>query len=142
MSQSYRQPSPWVNPYWILFVSGLFLVLLAAAAHQNSRSEVCFRASHELCPDLLKAKIQINRHASRSMVASLCGDQRSNACAIRRARWQQVTCDVHVLSPEDPSVLQHELNHCRGWEHQGDTQEAYEQPWVPNWRLMQARGNH
>ena len=127
--------------YWVSLLSVLTLVLLLAGLHQSTRPEVCVRASYDLCPDLLRAEIRINKHVSRSVVMSICGDERSNACAIRRARWQRATCEVHVLLPEDPSVLRHELNHCRGWEHQGDSHEAYQRPWIPNWGLVRIRGD-
>ncbi|MDG1065188.1 MAG: hypothetical protein P8O91_03135 [Luminiphilus sp.] len=140
MRQSASQHSIRVKPKWVLFLGGLSLVLLLAGLCQKSSSEFCVGGGHELCPDLLGATIRIKRYALPSMVAHICGDRRSNACAIRKARWQRVTCEVHVLTPEAPGVLQHELNHCRGWEHQGDSQEAYGQPWVPNWRLVHARG--
>ena len=140
MAQSARQGFSGVSPHWILFMSLLALVMLIAELHQNTGPTVCLRASVELCPDLLKADIRIRKHTSPSVVMGICGDERSYACAIRRARWQRVTCEVHVLLPEDPSVLRHELNHCRGWEHQGDSKEAYEQPWIPNLRLVRTRG--
>lgn len=140
MAQSARQGFSGVSLHWILFMSLLALVLLIAELHQNTGPTVCLRASVELCPDLLKADIRIRKHTSPSVVMGICGDERSNACAIRWARWQRVTCEVHVLLPEDPSVLRHELNHCRGWEHQGDSKEAYEQPWIPNLRLVRTRG--
>ena len=141
MQQSADQQPMRVHPYWVLFLGGLTLVLLFAGLYDKSSSEVCVSGGYELCPDLLNATIKIKKHDLPSMVAQICGDARSNACAIRRARWQRVVCEVHVLTPEVPGVLIHELNHCRGWEHQGDSQAAYGQPWVPNWRLVHARGH-
>ena len=141
MSKPDEPLSNWVNPYWVIFLSSLSLVLLLTSLSQKSSSEICVTEAYELWPDLLKAKIRITQYASQSTITSVCGDNRSNACAIRRARWQRVTCEVYVLMPVDSGVLQHEMNHCRGWEHRGDSPAEYAQPWVPNWRLVKARGS-
>lgn len=141
MPKSDEPPQSWVSPNWVIFFSGLSLVLLLIGLSHKPSSEICVAAGNELCPDLLKANIRITQYASQRAITSVCGDNRSNACAIRRARWQRVTCEVHVLTPVDSDVLQHEMNHCRGWEHQGDSPAAYAQPWVPNWRLVKARGS-
>ena len=125
---------------WAGLFAVLLLILLVAQFKQQPLPQVCLQADRHPCPDLLQAEIHIRYHDSKAAVTSICGDERSNACALRRARWHQAVCDIHLLKPASEALLNHELNHCRGWEHRGDSPEAYARPWELNERLVRARG--
>ena len=125
---------------WLVLFGILSAVLLAAWVGQPPRLKVCFHADRLPCPDLLRAEVRLRYHDSRATLTPFCTDGRSNGCALRRARWNKAVCEVHLLLPASEALLNHEMNHCRGWEHGGDTRAAYAQPWTPNWRLVRSRG--
>lgn len=101
---------------------------------------LCPNAHQEECPDLLQANIRIRWHDAAADLSAVCGNSRSTACALRTATWQQVTCDIHARRGIDESVMRHELNHCRGWDHRGDTVNDYRAAWRPNATLLRYAG--
>jgi len=125
---------------WAALLAALLLILLAAQFARQPLSQVCLNADRAPCPDILQAEIRIRYHDSKATLTSICGDVRSNACALRRVRWHQAVCDIHLLRPASAPLLNHEMNHCRGWEHSGDSPEAYARPWQLNEHLIRARG--
>jgi len=126
--------------FWAVLLLVLAVVALMAVFAPAPPLRGCLNADQRACPDLLEAQVRYRRHASRATLTPVCGSPRSNACALRRAHWQHVVCEIHLLNSVGDRVLNHELNHCRGWEHAGDTPEAYARPWIPNWRLIRSRG--
>lgn len=102
----------------------------------------CHQAHVQPCVDALGADITIHYHQNVAIVADLCGDLRSNACALRTFSFGSASCDIHILTDIPHHVLEHELNHCRGWDHAGDTKEAYEAPWHLNRDAWVVRGTH
>lgn len=128
------------NGFWLLLLLGLLLVTAMALFSPDPTLRGCLHANQRKCPDLLRAQIRFRRHDSKATLTPICGSPRSNACAIRQAHWQRVVCEVHLLDAVGEEVIEHELNHCRGWEHGEDTPESYLQPWTPNWRLIRSRG--
>lgn len=102
----------------------------------------CHQANEQPCVDALGADITIHYHQNAAIVADLCGDLRSDACALRTFSFGSASCDIHILTDTAHHVLEHELNHCRGWDHAGDTKEAYEAPWHLNRDAWVVRGTH
>ena len=125
---------------WLLFLAVLLVVLAWAWDQQPVMPEACHDAHRLPCPDLLGADVRIRYHDSKATLTPLCGDVRSTGCALRSVRWREAVCDVHLLQPASELLLLHEMNHCRGWEHDGDSQAAYARPWLPNGRLIRSRG--
>ena len=125
---------------WLLFLAVLLVVLAWARDQQPVMPEACHDAHRLPCPDLLGADVRIRYHDSKVTLTPLCGDVRSTGCALRSVRWREAVCDVHLLQPASELLLLHEMNHCRGWEHDGDSQAAYARPWLPNGRLIRSRG--
>lgn len=142
MRQSSETSALFTRLQWGGLLAALLLILLAAQTARQPLSQVCRNADRDACPDILQAEIRIRYHDSKATLTSICGDVRSNACALRRARWHQAVCDIHLLRPASAPLLNHEMNHCRGWEHSGDSPEAYARPWQLNEHLIRARGRH
>lgn len=128
-----------------LLLASLAALLLLPLLHQQftgtgSQEISCEQANIRPCADYLRAAVKYYRHSSRSSLAEVCGNNRSNACALRRVRWGKTECDIHIADTTPDSVIEHELNHCRGWDHQADSVVAYNQPWHLNTALVQRAG--
>ncbi len=100
----------------------------------------CDHGDSEPCPDLLLATIRIVEEPNRDALSAICGDQRSDACALRRFRYDSAECTIHLWTKAPSSVLEHEMNHCRGWDHAGDTYADYRSPWHINRKGWLLRG--
>ena len=126
-------------PFAVVISCGL-LAYIAVVDPLGPGDQRCQRANVQPCVDALGADVKIHYHQDPAIVADLCGDLRSNACALRTFNFSSARCDVHILSDTAHHVLEHELNHCRGWDHAGDTTEAYEAPWHLNRDAWVVRG--
>ena len=108
--------------------------------HQDGSSQVCVGAHHSPCPDVLRAEISTVTHPDLDALRAACTLPEINACAMRIASWGEAQCVIHQLDSTPLEVFEHEMNHCRGWDHAGTTVEAYQTPWRLNRKLWLARG--
>lgn len=98
----------------------LFVVLPAQA-------DTCERADRNACADLLGAEITFSKVGEETFEQK-CGEL-SDACAV--VSITNRTCVIYYKTRAlDKYVLEHELNHCRGWFHKGNNKRAYRNPWV------------
>ncbi len=128
-------------PIAVVFSCAL-LVYMGVMDPSGPGDRHCQQAHMKPCVDTLGADISIHYHQNASTVSALCGDVRSNACALRTFSFGSASCDIHILESVAHDVLEHELNHCRGWDHAGDTKAAYAAPWHLNREAWVVRGSH
>lgn len=100
---------------------------------------VCHQADRHPCDDLLGAETRVITHPTRASLEPVCGHSLSDACALRTFSFEASRCDVHILSSAPAAVLEHERNHCRGWDHADDSEDAYGRPWHVNRAAWVAR---
>ena len=109
-----------------LIVSLVVLVNLCVIVPAASAAE-CINARYEACEYLLGAEVFFERVTADRFI-ELCGPE-ADACA--KVSITRRVCTIyyahHVL---DAHVVEHEMNHCRGWFHIGETKSAYRRPWV------------
>ena len=108
--------------------------------HRDGSSQVCMGAYHSPCPDVLNTEISTVTHPDLDSLRAACALPEINACAMRTASWGEAQCVIHQLDSTPAEVFEHEMNHCRGWDHLGSGVEAYRQPWRLNRALWLAKG--
>ncbi len=102
----------------------------------NWEGAICQDAHLKLCPDLIEAETVVRTIDNIKQLQEICKDPQSNACAIRSVRWERADCIIYIQPNANSAILNHENNHCRGWEHVQDSPEAYYEDWVPNHRIL------
>ena len=123
----------------MLFCPCLLLVYLFFF-YQDESDQVCAGADRSPCPDLLRAEVSVVIHEGIDSLWAACVLPEIDACAIRTASWGEAHCVIHQLASAPAQVFEHEMNHCRGWDHEGTGVAAYAQPWQVNRGLWLARG--
>lgn len=98
----------------------LFVVLPAQA-------DTCENAHRDACEDLIGAEVTFEKvgHITFSKVCS----NNAAACAVVNISAKQCTI-YYKTRTIDATLLNHELNHCRGWFHKGHGKKANRRPWV------------
>lgn len=115
-----------------LVAAAILLAYLILVDPMGPGAQQCVKADHEPCADLLGARTRIVEHATLSSLHAVCGDERSDACALRSFSFSSAQCVIHLGPNTSALVLEHEKNHCRGWDHAGDSHAAYARPWTVN----------
>lgn len=105
----------------LIVLVNLFVLVPASAADE------CLRADRNACVDLLNADVTFSK-VGEGTFEKHCGEL-SDACAVVNISKRQCTIYYKTRSI-DKYVLEHELNHCRGWFHKGNSKKAYRNPWV------------
>lgn len=91
--------------------------------------EIC-RGDREDCPDLLKLPIEHYEWKDQLTVGVQCKDLDVLGCAKIYGKGGKLTrCVIHTIRYPLSDLLRHEINHCRGWEHQGGGEKAHSRPW-------------
>lgn len=108
--------------------------------HQDGSRQVCLDAHQSPCPDVLRAEVFTVTHYDLDSLRAACALPEINACAMRTASWGEAKCVIHQLDSTPAEVFEHEMNHCRGWDHVGPGFDAYKQPWRLNRALWLAKG--
>ena len=101
---------------------------------------ICEEADQRPCEDLLQADIRVVVHQELSTWRAVCPHPESDACALRSASWGEAHCVIHQWTAVPEAIYEHEMNHCRGWDHDDDSAESYHRPWHVNRGLWLARG--
>jgi hypothetical protein len=101
---------------------------------------ICEEADQRPCEDLLQADIRVVVHQELSTLRAVCPHPESDACALRSASWGEAHCVIHQWTAVPEAIYEHEMNHCRGWDHDDDSAESYHRPWHVNRGLWLARG--
>lgn len=101
---------------------------------------ICEEAHQRPCEDLLQADIRVVVHQELSTLRAVCPHPESDACALRSASWGEAHCVIHQWTAVPEAIYEHEMNHCRGWDHDDDSAESYHRPWHVNRGLWLARG--
>lgn len=101
---------------------------------------ICEEAHQRPCEDLLQADIRVVVHQELSTLRAVCPHPESDACALRSASWGEAHCVIHQWTAVAEAIYEHEMNHCRGWDHDDDSAESYHRPWHVNRGLWLARG--
>jgi hypothetical protein len=101
---------------------------------------ICEEADQRPCEDLLQADIRVVVHQELSTLRAVCPHPESDACALRSASWGEAYCVIHQWTAVPEAIYEHEMNHCRGWDHDDDSAESYHRPWHVNRGLWLARG--
>lgn len=127
-----------VQLIFLLAVCALGYVFILDPAGPGDMS--CAHAHQAPCEDLLAPTIRVINHRDRASLLRYCPQPQNIACALRDISYASADCDIHILESAPEHILEHELNHCRGWEHDGDSLEAYLAPWHVNRRMWVARG--
>lgn len=105
-------------------VFGLFFLINQGVTAQESSC----RGDRVDCPDLLNLPIEHYEWQSESSVMAQCGSF-ATACAKVMGDNNGLTrCVIHTLRYPQKKVLQHEMNHCRGWTHE---RQNYRRAWRP-----------
>ena len=101
----------------------LFVVLPAQA-------DTCVRADRSACEDLIGAEVFFER-VSRHQFVEACGVHPDHVYACARLNISRRQCTIYYTTRWlDAHVVEHEMNHCRGWFHRGNTERAHQRPWV------------
>lgn len=108
--------------------------------HQDGSRLVCIDAHLSPCADVLGAEVSTVIHDDLDSLRAACALPEINACAMRTASWGEAKCVIHQLDSTPAEVFEHEMNHCRGWDHVGLGIDAYAQPWRLNRALWLAKG--
>ena len=103
----------------VVFVM-VFVVMPAEAAE-------CESAHLSACEDLIGAEVTF-KHVRKSEFRKVCG-LHADACAVLNVTAKQCTIYYYTRFL-DSDVVDHELNHCRGWFHLSNDRSTYSQPWV------------
>ena len=101
---------------------------------------ICEEADQRPCEDLLQADIRVVVHQELSTLRAVCPHPESDACALRSASWGEAHCVIHQWTAVPEAIYEHEMNHCRGWDHDDDSAESYHRPGHVNRGLWLARG--
>lgn len=97
-----------------------FVVMPAEAAE-------CSNAHETACEDLIGAEVTFEQ-VRKTEFRKTCGVQ-AEACAVLNVTTKQ--CIIYYYTRFlDSHIVDHELNHCRGWFHQSDDRSTYSRPWV------------
>jgi len=137
-----KSPKSWISK---IVLGGLICLPVTVALVGNFRllggdPPICEEAHQRPCEDLLQADIRVVVHRELSTLRAVCPHPESDACALRSASWSEAHCVIHQWAAASEAIYEHEMNHCRGWDHEGDTLVSYERPWHVNRGLWLARG--
>ena len=110
----------WFIVTLVVLVNLLVIVPSASAAE-------CTNADTAACEDLIGAEVTFEKLNSRTF-DKICNPA-ADACATLNVRRKTCTIYYKVRMPSS-AVVEHELNHCRGWFHRGDNKRAHAKPWV------------
>ena len=109
--------------YFIMALIALVLLFVVAPAEATE----CTNAHKTPCPDLVGAEVTFKK-IGQTRYESVCGDD-THACAVLNVTQKQCTIYYRTRFLEQ-EVIEHELNHCRGWFHPSDRKATYSRPWV------------
>lgn len=105
----------------LIMLVNLFVLVPASVADE------CLNAHRDACEDLSGAEVTFKKvgHITFSKVCS----NGASACAVVNISAKECTI-YYKTRTIDATLLNHELNHCRGWFHVGHGKKAYRRPWV------------
>ena len=131
----------WLAPLGAVLSLALlaYIIIVDPAGPGN---QFCEQANTQPCADMLAADTSVHYHQEATTLTSVCQNVRSDACALRTFSFGSARCDIHILAGAGEAVLEHERNHCRGWDHADDSPEAYAAPWHLNRDAWVVRGSH
>jgi len=135
-------PKSWMSQIVLIGRIGLpvAVALLGNFRVLGGDPPICEEAHQRPCEDLLQADIRVVVHEELSTLRAVCPHPESDACALRSASWGEAHCVIHQWAAVAEAIYEHEMNHCRGWDHDDDTAESYHRPWHVNRGLWLARG--
>ena len=109
--------------YFIIALTAAVLLFVVLPA----QADTCERADRNSCEDLLTVEVTFSK-VGEDTFEKKCG-KLSDACAV--VSITNRTCVIYYKTRSiDKYVLEHEMNHCRGWFHLGNSKSAYRRPWV------------
>lgn len=111
---------------FVAFILALVVFVMAFVVVPAEAAE-CTNAYETACEDLVGADV-VFKKVRKTKFRRMCG-LRAEACAVLNVTQKQCTIYYHTRFI-DSEIVNHELNHCRGWFHQSDDQATYSQPWV------------
>lgn len=101
----------------------LFVVLPAQA-------DTCRNADKLACEDLIGAEVFFEKVPAKRF-KEVCGSDPREADACARLNISRRQCTIYYSTRTlDEHVVNHEMNHCRGWFHKGDSERAHKRAWV------------
>jgi hypothetical protein len=112
--------------YFTYFIMTL-VVLVMLFVVMPAKADECVGAHNVACEDRIGAEVTFERIGSTQFI-DICGFD-VDACAVLNVTKKQCTIYYRTRYLED-YIVEHELNHCRGWFHIGDHSKAYKKPWV------------
>ena len=105
----------------LIVLVNLFVLVPASVA------DACLNAHHDACEDLLDAEVFFERVTAKRFI-EICGPE-AEACS--HVSITSKVCTIYYANRVlDQRTVAHELNHCRGWFHLGNSKSAYRRPWV------------
>ena len=97
----------------------------------------CKNAHRFECPAFIDVEVEVKK-VDKKTFKTFC-DHKAEACA--NLRPASKSCVIyHYIDKVPRDILKHEMNHCRGWFHYGDTERAHSKPWVDYKTYMSKRG--
>lgn len=120
------QPTKSEN-YFVATIVCLAAVVALFVVAPAAQSAECLGADRHACDDLLEAEVFFKQVPSKKLI-DRCGF-RAEACAV--VDITNRVCTIYYATKSiDAYVLEHEMNHCRGWFHRGESKHDYRNPWV------------
>lgn len=111
-----------------VFLSTVLFGALFLINQEVTARELTCRGDREDCQDLLNLPIEHYEWGQETAVAAQCGGFMA-ACAKIMANSEGMTrCVIHTLRYPSKKIMQHEMNHCRGWSH---VRDLHARPWRP-----------
>jgi hypothetical protein len=111
---------PWIRLAAVLAATTVFLSGPRAEAH-----ELTCDGSKVECPALIEPEVIVK---TLSSVARYCGFD-AEGCARLTKGFRQ--CYVFIKRKALRGTLKHEMNHCRGWAHEGHGHHNHAKLWTP-----------
>jgi hypothetical protein len=111
---------------FVAFIMALVVFVMIFVVVPAEATE-CTDAHVSACKDLVGAEITFEK-VSNTKYKSVCGDN-TRACATLNVTTKQCTIYYRTRMLEQ-EILNHEMNHCRGWFHRSDREVTYSRPWV------------
>jgi hypothetical protein len=105
----------------LIVLVNLFVIVPASEAVE------CHGAHISACEDLVGAEVTFKQVGTTSF-QEVCGKD-VDACAVLNVTRKQCTIYYRTRYLEK-KVLDHEMNHCRGWFHKQNRASKYNRPWV------------